>query len=62
MRFVLLILLLLTQVSHADSFLDRLPLLGGGGNNVILPPDKAFGLEVRVIDGFTLAMFSAYLE
>lgn len=54
MRFVLLILLLLTQVSHADSFLDRLPLLGGGGNNVILPPDKAFGLEVRVIDGFTL--------
>lgn len=54
MRFVLLILLLLTQVSHADSFLDRFPLLGGGGNNVILPPDKAFGLEVRVIDGFTL--------
>lgn len=54
MRFVLLILLLLTQVSHADSFLDRLPLLGGGGNNVILPPDKAFGLEVRVIDGFIL--------
>lgn len=54
MRFVLLILILLTQVSHADSFLDRFPLLGGGGNNVILPPDKAFGLEVKVIDGFTL--------
>lgn len=48
MRFVLLIWLLLAQLSHAENFFDRLPILGGG--DVILPPDKAFGLEVSVRD------------
>ena len=48
MRFVLLIWLLLAQLSHAENFFDRLPMLGGG--DVILPPDKAFGLEVSVRD------------
>ena len=54
MRFLLLILLCLVPLSHADSFLDRLPLLGGAKKTVILPPDKAFGLEVSVRDESTL--------
>ncbi|CAH1386479.1 protein-disulfide reductase DsbD [Candidatus Nitrotoga sp. M5] len=54
MRYLLLILLCLVPLSHAESFLDRLPLLGGAKKNVILPPDKAFGLEVSVSDETTL--------
>ena len=54
MRFLLLILLCLVPLSHADSFLDRLPLLGGAKKAVILHPDKAFGLEVSVRDESTL--------
>ncbi|RFC37070.1 MAG: thiol:disulfide interchange protein DsbD [Candidatus Nitrotoga sp. SPKER] len=54
MRFLLLILLCLIPLSHADSFLDRLPLLGGAKQSVILHPDKAFGLEVNVRDASTL--------
>jgi thiol:disulfide interchange protein DsbD len=54
MRLLLLILLCLAPLSHAESFLDRLPLLGGAKQTVILPPDKAFGLEVSVRDESTL--------
>ncbi len=54
MRLLLLILLCLAPLSHAESFLDRLPLLGGAKQNVILSPDKAFGLEVSVRDASTL--------
>ena len=54
MRLLLLILLCLVPISHAESFLDRLPLLGGVKQNVILSPDKAFGLEVSVRDASTL--------
>jgi len=54
MRLLLLILLCLAPLSHAESFLDRLPLLGGAKQTVILHPDKAFGLEVSVRDTSTL--------
>ena len=54
MRFLLLILLCLAPLSHAESFLDRLPLLGSAKQTVILPPDKAFGLAVSVRDESTL--------
>lgn len=54
MRFVLLILLCMIPLSHAESFLDRLPLLGGASKTVILPPDQAFGLDVSVRDESTL--------
>lgn len=54
MRLLLLILLCLVPISHAESFLDRLPLLGGVKQNVILSPDKVFGLEVSVRDASTL--------
>lgn len=55
MHFLLLILLcLVPPLSHAENFLDRLPLLGGAKQNVILPPDKAFGLEVSARDASTL--------
>jgi thiol:disulfide interchange protein DsbD len=54
MRLLLLILLCLVPLSHAESFLDRLPLLGNAKQTVILPPDKAFGLEVSARDESTL--------
>jgi len=54
MRLLLLILLCLVPLSHAESFLDRLPLLGNARQTVILPPDKAFGLEVSARDESTL--------
>lgn len=54
MRLLLLILLCVVPISHAESFLDRLPLQGGAKQNVILSPDKAFGLEVSVRDASTL--------
>ncbi|MDP1636948.1 MAG: protein-disulfide reductase DsbD [Candidatus Nitrotoga sp.] len=54
MRLLLLILLCLVPLSHAENFLDRLPLLGGAKQTVILSPDKAFGLEVSVRDTSTL--------
>ena len=54
MRLLLLILLWLVPLSHAESFLDRLPLLGNAKQTVILPPDKAFGLEVSARDESTL--------
>ena len=54
MRLFLLILLCLAPLSHAESFLDRLPLLGGAKQSVILHPDKAFGLEVSASNESTL--------
>ncbi len=54
MRLLLLILLCLAPLSHAESILDRLPLLGGAKSTVILHPDKAFGLEVSARDESTL--------
>ncbi|MEO6423089.1 MAG: protein-disulfide reductase DsbD [Candidatus Nitrotoga sp.] len=54
MRFLLLLLLCLAPISQAESFLDRLPLLGGAKQTVILHPDKAFGLEVSVRDETTV--------
>ena len=54
MHHLLLILLCLVPLSHADSFLDRLPLLGNAKQTVILSPDKAFGLEVSARDESTL--------
>ncbi len=54
MRLLLWILLCLVPLSHAESFLDRLPLLGSAKQTVILPPDKAFGLEVSARDESTL--------
>ena len=54
MRFLLLIWLCLVPLSHAESFLDRLPLLGGKKSTVILHPDKAFGLEISARDESTL--------
>ncbi len=54
MRLLLLMLLCLVPLSHAESFLDRLPLLGGAKQTVILSPDKAFGLEVSARDESTL--------
>lgn len=60
MRFALLLLLcLLAPASHAGSFLDKLPALGGGQQAAFLPPDQAFALEVQVQDSHTLqASFS----
>jgi thioredoxin:protein disulfide reductase len=55
MRFILLLLLCLTApASNAESFLDRLPGLGGSKQPSFLPPDKAFGLEIVVRDAHTL--------
>jgi thiol:disulfide interchange protein DsbD len=55
MRFILLLLLCVTSpVSNAESFLDRLPGLGGNKQPGFLPPDKAFGLEIAVRDAHTL--------
>jgi thiol:disulfide interchange protein DsbD len=55
MRFILLLLLFIaTPASNAESFLDRLPSLGGNKQPTFLPPDKAFGLDVIVRDAHTL--------
>lgn len=55
MRFILLLLLCITApAANAESFLDRLPGLGGSKQPDFLPPDKAFGLEVLVRDAHTL--------
>ena len=52
MRFALLLLLcLIVPASNAEGFLDR---LGGAKQNVFLPPDKAFALNVNARDAHTL--------
>jgi len=54
MRQVIWLLLCLTHLSHAEGFLDRLPLLGGAKQEIFLPPDQAFGLDVTVSNAHTL--------
>ncbi len=54
MRYVILLLLCLAPLSHAEGFLDRLPLLGGAKQEIFLPPDQAFGLDVTVTNTHTL--------
>ena len=54
MRHVIWLLLCLTHLSHAEGFLDRLPLLGGAKQEVFLPPDQAFGVDVTVPNAHTL--------
>ncbi len=54
MRHVIWLLLCLAHLSHAEGFLDRLPLLGGSKQEVFLPPDQAFGLSVTAPDAHTL--------
>ena len=54
MRILLLLVLCLAPLAHAQSLLDRLPSLGGSAQPAFLPPDQAFGLEVNVSDARTL--------
>ena len=56
MRYALLLMLCFAAAPslHAESFLDRLPLLGGAKQPKFLPPDQAFGLSINVRDGRTL--------
>lgn len=54
MRILLLLVLCLAPLAHAQSLLDRLPSLGGSAQPAFLPPDQAFGLEVSVNDARTL--------
>jgi len=54
MRHVIWLMLCLAHLSHAEGFLDRLPLLGGAKQEVFLPPDQAFGLNVTVLNSHTL--------
>lgn len=56
LRYVLLLVMCFAAapLAHAESFLDRLPLLGGAKQSKFLHPDQAFGLSVSVRDGQTL--------
>lgn len=54
MRHAILFLLCFVPSSYAEGLLDRLPSLGGAKQEVILPPDQAFGVEVSTRDGHTL--------
>ena len=55
MRFVLLLLLCFTSFSaQAESLLDKLPSLGINSQPDFLPPDQAFALNIKAIDGRTL--------
>jgi thiol:disulfide interchange protein DsbD len=55
MRFVLLLLLcVVLPAAHAEGFLDRLSNLSGSKQPSFLPPDEAFGLDVKVRDAQTL--------
>ena len=54
MRFLLLLLLSLQPLAHADSLLERLPTLGAKKQAAFLPPDQAFGLSVSTRDAHTL--------
>jgi thiol:disulfide interchange protein DsbD len=50
---ILFFLLCLAPLSHAEGFLDKVPLFGSR-QPTFLQPDKAFGLEVAVQDAHTL--------
>ncbi len=54
MRILLLLLLCIAPLTHAESLLDRLPSLKGSAQLEFLPPDQAFGLEVKVKDANNL--------
>ncbi|HEU0188111.1 MAG TPA: protein-disulfide reductase DsbD domain-containing protein, partial [Gallionellaceae bacterium] len=54
MRALLLLLLTLTPLAHADNLLDRLPAFGSKKQASFLPPDQAFELSVTVRDAHTL--------
>ena len=54
MRHLIWLMLCLAHLSHAEGFVDRLPLLGGAKQEVFLPPDQVFGLDVTVLDAHTL--------
>ena len=53
MRFLFILMLCFTPLTHAEGLLDRLPGLGGA-QPAFLPPDQAFGLDVNVSDARTL--------
>ena len=50
MRILLLLALCFAPLAQAEGLLDRLPGLGGAAQPAFLPPDQAFGLEVKVSD------------
>ncbi len=55
MRLVFLLLLcLVTPLTHAEGLLDKLPAFGNKQQPVFLPPDQAFALEVQALDSHTL--------
>ncbi len=56
MRQALLLLVCLAAIPslHAESFLERLPLIGGSKQPKFLPPDQAFAINVNVRDANTL--------
>ena len=56
LRYVFLLWLCCTAVplTHAESFLERLPLLGKSSQPKFLPADQAYGLSVSVLDERTL--------
>ncbi|MGO8755733.1 MAG: protein-disulfide reductase DsbD [Gallionellaceae bacterium] len=53
MRFLLLFLLSIAPLSHADGFFDRIPMFGSK-QPAFLQPDQAYGLDVSVKDAHTL--------
>ena len=54
MRVLFILLLCIAPLSHAESLLDRLPGLSSSGQTAFLPPDQAFGLEIKVNDAKSL--------
>jgi len=54
MRFLILLLCLITSGVHAEGFLDRLPSLGASKQPAFLPPDQAFSVEIMVRDARTV--------
>ena len=54
MRHAIWLMLCLVHLSYAGGFLDRLPSLGGAKQEVFLPPDQAFGLDVSVSNAHIL--------
>jgi len=54
MRLLLLIMLCLAPLTHAEGFLDRITSLGGPKQPTFLQPDQAFGVTVSVRDANTL--------
>ncbi len=53
MRLLLLFLLILSPLTHAEGLFDRIPLFGSAQTK-FLQPDEAFGIDVAVKDAHTL--------